>query len=96
MALDDQLRGRIEAVLREYAAVRAAEPDFESRLVFHVDKLAHLAKVAMCVELDPPRISRKVGQRGPSRTPRKGRLYTTALYGAAPDHCAHVADYSKR
>jgi hypothetical protein len=64
MAIDDQLCMRIEAVLRKYVA----EPDFESRIVSHVDRLAHLAKLAMCVDFDlPPRASRKVGHRGPSR-----------------------------
>jgi len=90
MALDDKLRGRIEAVLRAYAL-----PDFEIRVASHIDRIAYLAKTAMCVELDPPRISRKVGQRGASRTLLYDR-YRAALYGRAPDHCAHVANYSKR
>ena len=49
MALDDQLRGRIEAVLRKYAL-----PDSENRVASHIDRIAHLAKIAMCVEIDPP------------------------------------------
>ncbi len=90
MALDDPLRERIEVVLRAYAL-----PDSEDRLASHIDRIAHLAKIAMCVAVDPPRISRKVGQRGASRTQPYNR-YREALDGPAPDHCAHVANYSKR
>jgi hypothetical protein len=96
MTINDKLRARIEAVLRKYTPeAKREKPDFESRIACHADKLAHLAKIAMCVELDPPRISRKVGQRRASRTLRYNR-YRAALCGPAPDHCAHVADYSKR
>ena len=96
MTIDDKLRAPIEAVLREYTPEPKREKlDFESRIACHADKLAHLAIIAMCIELDPPRISRKVGQRGASRTLLYDR-YREALYGPSPDHCAHVADYSKR
>ena len=90
MALDDPLRKRIEVVLRAYAL-----PGREDRTASHIDRITHLAKIAMCVEVDPPRISRKVGQRGASRTQPYNR-YREALYDPAPDHCAHVANYSKR
>lgn len=49
-------------MLRAYAL-----PDCEDRLASHIDRIAHLAKIAMCVELDPPpRPSRKRGGRGAS------------------------------
>ncbi|MGA7322902.1 MAG: hypothetical protein WBX25_00085 [Rhodomicrobium sp.] len=96
MTIDDKLRARIEAVLRKYTPEEKREkPDFESRIAYHAGTLAHLAIIAMCIELEPPRISRKAGQRGASRTLLYNR-YETALCGPAPDHCAHVADYSKR
>jgi hypothetical protein len=62
MAFDDELRGRIEAVLCAYAL-----PDFENRVASHIDRITHLAKIAMCVEIDlPPRARRKVGEHGAS------------------------------
>ena len=83
MALDDPLRGRIEAVLRAYAL-----PDSENRLAFHVDRIAHLAKIAMCVELDsPPRPSRKRGERGAS---------TLALQAFMEGLCVAYADLTGR
>ncbi len=95
MTIDDKLRAHIEAMLREYTSqAKREKPDFESRIACHAGKLAHLAIIAMCVELDPPpRSSRKVGQRGPSRASRFHRYIITA---PAPDHCAHVVDYCKR
>ncbi len=64
MALDDPLRKRIEVVLRAYAL-----PGREDRTASHIDRITHLAKIAMCVEIDPPpRASRKAGDRfGPVR-----------------------------
>ena len=62
MALDDPLRKRIEVELRAYAL-----PGREDRTASHIDRITHLAKIAMCVEIDPrPRASRKVGERGSS------------------------------
>jgi hypothetical protein len=85
MTIDDKLRARIEAELRKYTPeAKREKPDFERRIACHADKLAHLAIIAMCVELDPPRISRKVGQRGASRALLYNQ-YRSALYGPAPD-----------
>jgi hypothetical protein len=62
MALDDQLRGRIEVVLRAYAL-----PGREDHTASHADRITHLAKIVMCVEIHPPpRPSRKRGERGAS------------------------------
>jgi hypothetical protein len=83
MALDDPLRGRIEAVLRAYALA-----DFEYRVASHIDRITHRAKIAMCVELDPPpRPSRKRGERGAS---------TLALQAFMEGLCLAYADLTGR
>jgi hypothetical protein len=83
MALDDPLRGRIEAALRKYAL-----PGREDRTASHIDRITHLAKIAMCVEIDPPpRASRKVGERGAS---------TLALQAFMEGLCIAYADLTGR
>jgi hypothetical protein len=83
MALDDPLRSRIEVVLRAYAL-----PGREDRTASHVDRITHLAKIAMCVEIDPPpSTSRKVGERGAS---------TLALQAFMEGLCVAYADLTGR
>ena len=83
MAPDDPLRKRIEVVLRAYAL-----PGREDRTASHIDRITHLAKIAMCVEIDPPpRASRKVGERGAS---------TLALQAFMEGLCIAYADLSGR
>ena len=83
MALDDPLRKRIEVVLRAYAL-----PGREDRTASHIDRITHLAKIAMCVEIDSaaPRLPQG-GERGAS---------TLALQAFMEGLCIAYADLTGR
>ncbi len=68
MALDDQLRARIEAVLRGLPPrTGLAEAERERLIAFYRDRLVHRAKIVLSeVRLVPPPGLRKAGVRGAS------------------------------